>query len=590
MSQRTSGPEEETIRAAGAESGPDGQSPNEVTGALGVTLEITERIQKERELQTSLALLNATFESISEAILALDADMHVRSANQRFADMWGLTMDELLTMTPSERQERLFAMCVDPEAARATAMSHLASEEERHGRLELKDGRLIQTRSVPHQVSGELLGHVISFRDVTEQMRATRLLQGQARVLEEIARDRPVHEVLSELCATIESYVPDSLASILVVDETGRWLTAAAAPGLNSFYDDIGPVPIADGNGSCGTSAFKGCTVIVEDIASDPLWKDYADVALAHDLHSCWSVPVKSAGGAVIGTFATYKRVPSRPSEEDLKMVELWASLAAVAIERDLATRMRRELEARVRQAEKMDSVGRLAGGLAHDLGNVLSAVTANCEVLRHEVASAHGNEALDDLEAAATMAGRLVDDLLNLMRPARPELVNVEALILEMLSLVETIVGSDVVVNIDLRAQHPWVRLDVPQFRQVLLNLVLNAKDAMPDGGALSIATENAYGAGMPGHLGSLDLSIADTGVGMDERTRARAFEPFFTTKSGAGAKGVGLGLASASAAIARIGGGITCETAAGEGTTMRVQLPLAPNPNEPTDGGTAQ
>jgi two-component system, cell cycle sensor histidine kinase and response regulator CckA len=264
-------------------------------------------------------------------------------------------------------------------------------------------------------------------------------------------------------------------------------------------------------------------------------------------------------------------------------MVETWASLAAVAIERELAAGMRRELEDRVRQAEKMDSVGRLAGGLAHDLGNVLSAVTANCEVLRHEVESPHGEEALRDLEAAATMAGRLVDDLLNLMRPARPELVDVEAVILEMLSLLETVAGPDVGVNIDLRAQHPWARIDVPQFRQVLLNLVLNAKDAMPNGGSLSITTENPYGGAAPGHLGSLDLLIADTGMGMDERTKARAFEPFFTTKSGSGAKGVGLGLASASAAIARIGGGITCDTAPGAGTTMRVQLPLAPDPNEP-------
>jgi two-component system, cell cycle sensor histidine kinase and response regulator CckA len=580
--QRITGSEQETSSTLSSVSDGGARPLGEVTGAVGMALEITERL-RERELQTSSALLNATFESISEAVLAIDADMQIRSANQRFADMWGLTMDELLAMTPSERQGHIFAMCLDPEAARATAMGHLASREERQGRLELSDGRLIHTRSAPHQVDGELLGHVISFRDVTEQVRATRLLQGQARVLEDIARDRPVDEVLNELCVTIEGYVSDALASVMVVDETGKWLRCAAAPRLKAFYDDIGTVPIADGVGSCGTSAFTGGPVVVEDIVSDPLWKDYSGVALAHELHSCWSVPVKSAGGTVIGTFATYKRVPSRPSDDDMRMVETWASLAAVAIERELAAGMRRELEDRVRQAEKMDSVGRLAGGLAHDLGNVLSAVTANCEVLRHEVESPHGEEALRDLEAAATMAGRLVDDLLNLMRPARPELVDVEAVILEMLSLLETVAGPDVGVNIDLRAQHPWARIDVPQFRQVLLNLVLNAKDAMPNGGSLSITTENPYGGVAPGHLGSLDLLIADTGMGMDERTKARAFEPFFTTKSGSGAKGVGLGLASASAAIARIGGGITCDTAPGAGTTMRVQLPLAPDPNEP-------
>lgn len=550
----------------------------EVTGALGVTLDITERVAKEHQVLQSLSLLNATFDSIADGVIAVDLEgERILDYNRRLLEIWALPEQTLASGSAAPVREHIIAQSKNPDWLRRVTMEALADpERESHHTIELLDGRIVERRIVPQRVDGQAVGRVGSFRDVTQERRATALLLDEARILEAVARDVRLDDVLADLCRTVERYATDAVCSVLLLSD-GDMLKFAAGPSLEEFYRELGPVPAVDGVGSCGTAASTGKAVICEDVRADPCWVDYVDLADAHGLRSAWSIPVKSSGGSVIGTFALYHPTPRRPSEEELSLVEVFSSLAAVAIERDVAHRQRLALEDRIRQSEKLESVGRLAGGLAHDLGNVLSAVTLNCDLLRREVTSGSGKESLQDLETAAGMAGRLVDDLLNLMRPPKPRVVDLNSLVGEMKSLLDSVGPHEARVEVELGASPSFALIDPEQLRQVVLNLVVNAKEAMPEGGTVTVRTANPRISAVTRARDDVILTVADSGIGMDAETQQKAFEPFFTTKRGRGTKGVGLGLASAHAAVTQVGGHISLLSSPGRGTVVSLSFPCA-------------
>ena len=185
--------------------------------------------------------------------------------------------------------------------------------------------------------------------DVTDRALSVALLEGQGRVLEMVARGSPLRRILSELVRTTESLSSGMLGSVMLLDEHGR-LRLGAAPGLpRDYLAAIDGVRIGPKAGCCGTAAYLGRQVIVTDIAADPLWDDYRDVALRHGLCACWSTPIFCRAGRVIGAFAMYYREVRSPGERDLRLVHAAVDLAAIAIERDLADRELKESEGRLR-------------------------------------------------------------------------------------------------------------------------------------------------------------------------------------------------------------------------------------------------
>jgi PAS domain S-box-containing protein len=250
----------------------------------------------------------------------------------------------------------------------------------------------------------------------------------------------------------------------------------------------------------------------------------------------------------------------------------------AVAVEgilRDITERVRAEqnrveLEQQLRQAERLDSLGRLAGGIAHDFNNILAVISGYATMLTEELEESGPNRAdAQAIEQAAARGSALTRQLLIFSRlePSRPETLDLNVVATDMQRLLARTLGEDIELRTVLGPDLPPITMDRSKLEQVLMNAVMNSRAAMPSGGRLTIGTS----AEPDGDY--VCLTITDTGCGMAPEVAARAFEPFFTTK-GRG-NGTGLGLATAYGVVADAGGTIALESQPDQGTTMRVRLP---------------
>jgi signal transduction histidine kinase len=235
------------------------------------------------------------------------------------------------------------------------------------------------------------------------------------------------------------------------------------------------------------------------------------------------------------------------------------------------------QLGEQLRQSQKMEAVGRLAGGVAHDFNNLLTVIAGNAAFLREEHPHTVPVE-VEEIEHAAHRAAELTRQLLAFSRKQVLQLriVDLNAVVTGMESLLRRLIGENIQLVTVLGSGLGRVKADPPQLEQVLMNLAVNARDAMPGGGRLVIETKNVeFNAGnVSNPLGSsVMMSVSDTGHGMDEETAKRIFEPFFTTKSVG--KGTGLGLATAHGIVEQSGGTMSVQSAPGQGATFRIYLP---------------
>jgi PAS domain S-box-containing protein len=277
-------------------------------------------------------------------------------------------------------------------------------------------------------------------------------------------------------------------------------------------------------------------------------------------------------------------------------------SVGFVAVYEDITERRRTDRalqnsEAQLRQAQKMEAIGRLAGGMAHDFNNVLTVIQSNAELLALALPpdGPHRRD-VDDIQSAARRAAALTHQLLAFSRQQvlQAQVLDVNAIVAETERMLRRVIGEDIELVTRTVAVHPQVRADPGQLSQALLNLAVNARDAMPDGGYLFLETADVEldDAFVAAHQGAQPgphvlLSVSDSGIGMDAATQAHIFEPFFTTKEAG--KGTGLGLAMVYGFVTQSGGSIWVYSEPGQGATFKIYLPrvlsdqAAPAPRVP-------
>jgi len=265
-------------------------------------------------------------------------------------------------------------------------------------------------------------------------------------------------------------------------------------------------------------------------------------------------------------------------------------------VARDISDRMEMEDERRrddedLQQAHKMEALGRLAGGIAHDFNNLLTTIGGNASFVLELLAPSDSTTraALADILAACDRAARFTRQLLAFSRKQvlQPESLQIDGVISDMMQMLSRLLGPEFELKVDLRAGLPPIASDRGQMEQVVMNLVVNARDAMPGGGTIWVRARSATNkdadaiARMPSHPADVVvLEVADTGTGIPEEIRERIFEPFFTTKDRG--KGTGLGLAMVYGFVRQSGGHVELVSTSGSGTTFKIYLP-AVGPTQP-------
>lgn len=500
----------------------------QLTYRVAVLRDTTKRRRSEQALRESEARFRGLFEHAADAIFLLESGGRIVDANPRACHSVGYTRDELLTMKISQLDAG--ARSVELE------LGDTLTDENWYRR---KDGSEfpVEIRYAVLDAGGRRLKLAL-VRDMTRR-----------RLAEHALRQR------EELLQNIISHIP---CGVFWKDRRSVYLgcneRVARDLGLSGPEQVIGRTDYDLGVPPAEAAFFRSCDQKVIE-SGEPIVnieETHTPARGTHAILLASKVPLRDASGAVVGVLGVYQDITDR-----------------------------KRLEEQFRQSQKLEAVGQLAGGIAHDFNNLLTVVLGNTELLGQlplEPPEAKG--LVHEIRGAADRAAGLVRQLLTFSRRqiARPEVIDLNEAVSAMAGLLRRLLGERIEVRANLCSSPVRVRADRGQIEQVLMNLAVNARDAMPNGGTLTITTGVTAD---PKRLAC--LSVADTGVGMSEDLKARVFEPFFTTKGPD--KGTGLGLATVYGIVQQSSGHISVESSPGNGTTFRIHLPECPAPN-PSSG----
>jgi signal transduction histidine kinase/ActR/RegA family two-component response regulator len=405
-----------------------------------------------------------------------------------------------------------------------------------------------------------------------------RLASMTAEVSLAVAHSRALPEMLRRCSEAAVRHLDAAFARIWTLDPTGKILELHASAGMYTHVDGAhSRVPV--GKLKIGQIASERRPLLTNDILhdqriGDPEWaRREGMIAFAgHPL---------LVGDELVGVMALFAR--NRLSDATQRALGAVSDAVALGIKRKRAEEAQAVLEEQLRQSQKLEAVGQLAGGIAHDFNNLLTVVTGYTELLLSgPQLDEHTRSALREVNRAGERAASLTRQLLAFSRRQilQPKVLDLNAVVSDMSNMIRRLIGEHIHVIISLAPDLGRAKADPGQIEQVILNLAVNARDAMPGGGRLTIETSNCelnetYARSHPGATPGpcVLLAMIDTGTGMSAEVRARLFEPFFTTKEKG--KGTGLGLATVYGIVRQSRGYICVDSAPGQGASFKIYLP---------------
>jgi signal transduction histidine kinase/CheY-like chemotaxis protein len=421
---------------------------------------------------------------------------------------------------------------------------------------------VIGTLAVARRMNRSLDASVVARAELSSRLKQQ---QAVARLGQLALTDVAQQELLDEACRDVAAELRADLVAVLELRPDGRTFLLRAGVGWRAEQLDTESFP-AGGRSQSGYTLDSHGPVIMHAAAQETRFELSAQMVAA-GVTSGLSACIGSNGDS-FGVLSAHTHAPRNFSEHDVTFLEAVANVLATGHKRV-------ELETRLRQAEKLEAVGQLAGGVAHDFNNLLVAIRGYSELALGRLAGGDPQavEYIEAVLAASDRATGLTKQLLAFGRRQvlRPEVLDLNEVVCTTTGLLQVLIGNHVELVTVLAARPVLVKADRGQLEQVIVNLAVNGRDAMPGGGVLTIrvATEDR-----PLVRGAVAfLSVTDAGTGIDAATALHIFEPFFSTK---GDNGTGLGLATVHGIVAQSGGEITLATQPGRGSTFTVQLPL--------------
>jgi two-component system cell cycle sensor histidine kinase/response regulator CckA len=558
--------------------------PVRIEQLLAVASVATERWQRrdaEDRLRESDERFRRVVDSNMLGIMFWKASGAVYDANDKFLEMVGYTRQELAdgrltreALTPPE-----FEQLAREKMENVAVLGTIAPYEKAYRR---KDGTLVPVLIGAATLEGSTDHGVCFVLDITERKSTAVALEARARQQEAVAhfgqrafsaRDLPA--LFDEAVVLITSTLDLPFASVLERRADGTALEWRSTVGFSCDTAAV-VVPIVQDR-QAGLTILANESMIVTDYATQTRFPLTAP-SHEYSIRSGVTVPIPGVAGPY-GILGAFDVQPRAYTDVEVHFLEAVAHFLSTAVERQRA-------ETAGLQSQRLEAVGRLASSVAHDFNNLLTVISSFGQMVHAGLPPNDPlREDVDEIIKASTRAANLTRQLMAFGRQQvlAPRKCRLNDIVTDMDAMIRQLVGKLVEIQIDLASDVAFVMADPTQIEQVILNLCVNARDAMPHGGRINIVTKDIrldaalakeYSVERPGSY--VSIAVSDTGIGMDADTKSRIFEPYFTTKGPE--NGTGLGLATVYGIVKQSRGEISVQSEPGQGTTFRILLPSLP------------